>query len=178
MEARGSTEVTTGLYRSALSAGRRRAALWYRLAGGALLVAAAALLASQVTFMIPTGVIGIWAGGLLLVLPNLGRAEELRRAAPLLDQLWTYEITEETLRITALLTTAEWRWSALAAFDEYPEYWLGRPLWSNQPILVVKAAFDPGDQEVIFELAQRLPEPGLKDVKDLVRGQPAGDDGG
>jgi hypothetical protein len=82
-----------------------------------------------------------------------------RRAAPILNQVWRYEVSERSLRIAHPLATTDWHWKALTRFDEYPDFWLVRTPFSSQAILVIKAAFAEADRPAVAELARRLVRP-------------------
>jgi hypothetical protein len=157
MHAHGEIVVTTDLFRSAIRIVGRRSFFILRLIGVLFaLLGLLSLLAGGPDDLV-VGIVFIVAGlAFVVILPLRALSIAVKRARPLFDEPWRYDISEESLRIANPLVTSEWRWNAIVGFDEFRDFWLARTCLRGQSVLVVKAAFPPADHQVIAALAARL----------------------
>jgi hypothetical protein len=157
MHVHGEIVVTTALFRSAIRIVGRRSFFILRLMGVLFaLLGVLSLLAGGPDDLVVGVVFTVVGLVFVVVLPLRAVSIAVKRASPLFNEAWRYDISEDSLRIANPLVTSEWRWDAIVGFDEFRDFWLARTRLRGQSILVVKAAFPPGDHQVIAALAARL----------------------
>jgi YcxB-like protein len=146
-------------YRAAVRVLSRSYFRLVRIVGVAFAAAGVALLAVGASDLAVVGA-GCAVAGLLLAafLPLRMLRLLSRRAAPTWAAPWWYEIDADAIRLATPLARSEWRWPAIGAIEEHPQFWLLRTTMKGQAVVVLKRAFDEADQA---SLAQLLQEHGL-----------------
>ncbi len=123
----GETTVDTRTYRAALRVLSKTYFRKVRIVGTAFVAAGVAILVLDPSSHAVLGATSA-IGGLAFAafLPSRTVSLLTRRAAPTLAAPWRYEIGRDTIRLATPLAMSEWRWGAIFAVEEHPEFWLLR----------------------------------------------------
>ncbi len=149
----GEITMDTRTYRAALRILSKTYSRTLRIVGTTLAAAGIALLVIGSSGVAMLGASSAVAGVIVAAfLPSRTLSLLIRRAAPTLAAPWRYEIREDAIRLATPLAMSEWRWVAITAVEERPEFWLLRTGMKGSAVVVPKRAFSEADQLTLAHL--------------------------